>query len=189
MGFYLQAKRYLGRALEGPGGDWAQGRDQLSEATRLLLLYPSSRLNPRDRSARILTGRKLALARLAECTQDRATAPAKDSAADNAPAPKTSSNALQSLASRFSRQSTTPTGNQPAASAPVDPLRALAERWRQVPAKLSLADLEKNPEMAETEVQLIYETELITQQVCGAPAGDDALLLRIAQAPNQVEEE
>jgi tetratricopeptide (TPR) repeat protein len=189
MGFYLQAKRYLGRALEGPGGDRAQGRDQLSEATRLLLLYPSSRLNPRDRSARILTGRKLALARLAECTQDRATAPAKDSAAASAPAPKTSSNPLQSLASRFSRQSTTPTGNQLAASAPVDPLRALAERWRQVPAKLSLPDLEKNPEMAETEVKLIYETELITQQVCGAPAGDDALLLRIAQAPNQVEEE
>jgi hypothetical protein len=58
-----------------------------------------------------------------------------------------------------------------------------------VPATLSLRELEDDPDLAQTLIQLIYDTELITQQVCGAPAGDDALLLRIAQAPNQVEEE
>jgi hypothetical protein len=66
---------------------------------------------------------------------------------------------------------------------------ALTQRWQQLPVKISAADLEKDPELTQTQIQLIYDTELVTQQVCGAPAGDDALLLRIAQAPNQVEEE
>ena len=65
----------------------------------------------------------------------------------------------------------------------------MTERWQRLPAKISLADLEKDPELAQTQIQLIYDTEIITQEVCGAPAGDDALLLRIAQAPNQVEQE
>jgi hypothetical protein len=65
----------------------------------------------------------------------------------------------------------------------------LLERWRRLPAKISLVELEKDSELAQTQIQLIYDTELITQQVCGAPTGDDALLLKIAQGPNQVEEE
>jgi tetratricopeptide (TPR) repeat protein len=199
LGRYLQAKRYLARALEGPGVDQEppatieQSRDRLSEATRLLQLYPSSRLGLRERSNRILNDRKLAMARLAECTRDKAAA--KDSAVDSAPAPqsqpstKPSSNPLASLASRFSRHTTPPAQNQPAAAPPVDPLQALAERWQQLPAKISVTALEKDPELSQTQIQLIYDTEIITQEVCGAPAGDDALLLRIAQAPNQVEQE
>ena len=132
------------------------------------------------------------MARLAQCTQERSQAPAKDSAAASAPAPAVASqgsNPLQSLESRFTGHPTAPTPNQAAAPPPVDPLQALAERWQQLPAKITLRDLEKDPDLAQTQIQLIYDTELITQQVCGAPAGDDALLLKIAQAPNQVEEE
>jgi len=196
IGRYLEAKRYLTRALEGPAVDQEpkavldQGRDRLNEATRLLLLYPSSRLSPYERSLRILTGRKLAMARLAECTQDRPQ-PA-NSAAANAPPPAVASkgpNALQSLTSRFTSRPTSPASNQAAAPPPVDPLQSLAERWKRLPAKVSLSELENDPDLAETQIQLIYDTELITQQVCGAPAGDDELLLKIAQAPNQVEEE
>ena len=109
-------------------------------------------------------------------------------ASTSAPAPK-SPNPLQSLASRFSRQPAKPTGDQAAALPPVDPLQGLLQRWQKLPAKVSLADLEKDPELAQTQMQLIYDTELNTQQVCGAATGDDALLLKIAQAPNQVEEE
>jgi Flp pilus assembly protein TadD len=196
IGRYLEAKRYLTRALEGPGVDQEpkavldQGRDRLNEATRLLLLYPSSRLSPYERSARILAGRKLAMTRLAECTQDRPQ-PA-NSAAASAPLPAVASkgpNALQSLTSRFTSRPTAPASNQAAAPPPVDPLQSLAERWKRLPAKVSLAALENDPDLAQTQIQLIYDTELITQQVCGAPAGDDALLLKIAQSPNQVEEE
>jgi tetratricopeptide (TPR) repeat protein len=194
LGRYLEAKRYLARALESSSVDreqtaaLAEDRDMLSEATRLLQLYPSSRLSSRERNTRILTDRKLAMARLAECTQEKASAPAKTSEVASAPAPKGGSNPLQSLASRFSRQTAKPTANQPAAP-PADPLQALTARWQQPPAKLTLAHLEDDPELAQTQIQLIYDTELVTQQVCGTPAGDDALLLKIAQFPNRVEEE
>jgi tetratricopeptide (TPR) repeat protein len=197
MGRYLEAKRYLARALEGPGVDQEpkavldQSREQLSEATRLLLLYPSSRLSLNERSVRILADRKLAMARLEQCTQERSQAPAKDSAAASAPAAVASqgSNPLQSLKSRFTGHPTAPTPNQAAAPPPVDPLQALTERWKHLPAKLKLRELEEDSDLAQTQIQLIYDTELLTQQLCGAPAGDDALLLKIAQAPNQVEEE
>ncbi len=199
LGHYLEAKRYLSHALEGPGVDQEspasieQSRDLLAEATRLLQLYPSSRVGLGERSNRILEDRKLAMARLAECTRDKAAA--RDSAVDSATTPqsqsltKPSSNPLASLASRFSRHTSPPVQNPPAVAPSVDPLQALAERWQQLPAKISVTALEKDPELSQTQIQLIYDTEIITQQVCGAPAGDDALLLRIAQTPNQVEQE
>jgi Flp pilus assembly protein TadD len=196
LGRYLEAKLYLSRALELPATEadsdestvaaLQQSRNQLSEASRILAVYPSSRLKPAERDARILTARKLAMARLTTCVNAKATAPATPSAAA---APKVSSNPLQSLASRFSRQPSKPAGNQASASPPVDPLQGLVERWRRLPSKVTLAEFEKDPELAETQIQLVYDTELVTQQVCGAPTGDDALLLKIAQAPNQVEEE
>jgi Flp pilus assembly protein TadD len=192
---YLEAKRYLGRALEGPGAEQEpraslqESRDDLDEATRLLLLYPSSRLSLSERGARILTDRKLAMARLAQCTQDRPQTPATANSATAPAAGPSKPNPLQSLESRFTGHPSTPPQNQAAAPPPVDPLQSLAERWKQSPAKLSLRELEDDPDLAQTQIQLIYDTEMITQQVCGAPAGDDALLLRIAQAPNQVEEE
>jgi tetratricopeptide (TPR) repeat protein len=195
LGRYLEAKRYLSRALEGPGVDQeapatiAQSRDRLAEATRLLQLYPSSRVGLPERSNRILEDRKLAIARLAECTGDKAGA--KDSAAapQSPPGDTPRSNPLASLASRFSRHTTAPVQSQTATAPPVDPLQALAERWQQLPAKISVTTLEKDPELTQTQIQLIYDTEIVTQAVCGAPSGDDALLLRIAQAPNQVEQE
>jgi tetratricopeptide (TPR) repeat protein len=197
MGRYLEAKKYLGRALEGPGADQEpltavqQNRDRLSDATRLLLLYPSSRLSIHERGSRILNDRKLALARLAECSRDQASQPAKNSAQVTPPGPKSPliPNQLANLASRFTNRPPKPAQSPVASAPPVDPLEALVERWKELPVRLTLADLEKDPELAQAQIQLIYDTELITQQVCGAPAGDDALLLRIAQAPNQVEEE
>ncbi len=196
LGRYVEAKRYLSRALELPATEadadesavagLQKTRDLLSQASRILAVYPSSRLKQSERDSRILQARKLALARLTACGNAKPSAPATPSAA---PAPKVSSNPLQSLASRFTRQPSNPQGNQPAAPPAVDPLQALVERWQKLPAKLSAAELAKDPDLADTQVQLIYDTELVTQQVCGPPTGDDALLLKIAQAPNQVEEE
>ena len=195
LGRYLEAKHYLARALELPATEadsdesavtaLQQSRDQLAEASRILALYPSSRLRPAERDARILSARKLAMARLTTCVNEKAAASLTPSAA---PAPKVSSNPLQSLASRFTRQPSKPAGNQAAVPPTVDPLQGLLDRWQKLP-KVTLAVLEKDPELAETQIQLVYDTELVTQQVCGAPTGDDALLLKIAQAPNQVEEE
>jgi hypothetical protein len=77
----------------------------------------------------------------------------------------------------------------PPAAVPVDALAALASRWKKEPVTIKLSDLENDPDLAQSEVQLIYDTEKITQQVCGPPSGDDALLLKIAQQPNDVEQE
>ena len=196
MGRYLEAKRYLGRALEGPGleqepaTEVEQSHEQLNVASRLLLLYPSSRLSLAERSARILGDRKLAMARLAQCTRKKSQTPVIVAAAPSAPAKKGLAipNPLQSLESHFTRRPGAP-APAPASAPPVDPLQALSERWQNLPGKLTLSDLENGPDLAQSQIQLIYDTETVTQQVCGAPGGDDALLWKIAQAPNQVEEE
>jgi Tfp pilus assembly protein PilF len=202
MGQYQQAKHYLSRALEGPDIDQEppaevqQIRDTLNVATRLLLLYPSPRLKPSERSARILNDRKLALARLEQCTQERPTAPETNKAAANPPARSGLSSSLTnplasplaSLASRFALHPSSP-ANPQAAPLPADPLQALQTRWQQLPVRLTAAELEQDPDLEQNQVQLIYDTEIATRQVCGAPTGDNALLLKIAQDPNQVEEE
>lgn len=67
-------------------------------------------------------------------------------------------------------------------------LQTLAGQWHQLPATLRLLQLEQDPELEQTIMQLVYQTEQITSQQCGAPTGNDALLLKIAQAPEAVEQ-
>ena len=68
-------------------------------------------------------------------------------------------------------------------------LAPLVARWSQIPEQITLLQLEQNPDLSQTLLQLIYDTEKTTAQVCGAPTGDDAILLRIAQNPAAVEQE
>ncbi len=67
-------------------------------------------------------------------------------------------------------------------------LQTLGGQWQQLPAALHLLQLEQNPELEQTIMQLVYQTEQITSQQCGAPTGNDALLLKIAQAPEAIEQ-
>jgi len=64
----------------------------------------------------------------------------------------------------------------------------LQGQWQQIPVNLSVRTLERNPELEQTTMSLVYDTEEQTAQVCGAPTGDDALLLKIAQAPLAVQQ-
>jgi tetratricopeptide (TPR) repeat protein len=66
-------------------------------------------------------------------------------------------------------------------------LQTLAGQWQQQPATLRLPQMEKDPELEQSIMQLVYQTEQVTAQQCGAPTGDDALLLKIAQAPEAIE--
>ncbi|TCK75722.1 tetratricopeptide repeat protein [Acidipila rosea] len=66
------------------------------------------------------------------------------------------------------------------------PLQGLATQWQQTPATSTINALERDPQLEQTMMQLVYETEKVTSQSCGAPTGDDALLLKIAQAPDLV---
>lgn len=64
----------------------------------------------------------------------------------------------------------------------------IAGRWQTVPAKLTARGLEIDPELEQTLMTLVYDTEKVTAQSCGKPTGEDALLLQIAQAPWAVEQ-
>lgn len=64
----------------------------------------------------------------------------------------------------------------------------LQRRWQLLPVNLSVRALEQNPQLEQTTMDLVYDTEEQTAQVCGAPNGDDALLLKIAQAPLAVQQ-
>ncbi len=172
LGHYLQAKRYLGHALEGPGVDQEPltavatesrpaGRGDAAIAT---LSVFAVRL--RERGTRILNDRKLAMARLAECTQDKARSD-KESAADSAAVHKDSQKSAQvqplaNLASRFSRSSNQ-TCTEPARWLPL-PRWILCKPWRNVGSNCRLDHRGRHwrriPELAQAQIQLIYDTEI-----------------------------
>ena len=68
-------------------------------------------------------------------------------------------------------------------------IAALITRWGQLPTRLTVQQLEQKPDLEQTILQLVFDTESTTAQSCGAPSGDDALLLRIAQNPAAVEQD
>ena len=67
-------------------------------------------------------------------------------------------------------------------------LQVLSSAWTGDLPKASSNTLLHDPDTADATLKLIYDTELQTSQVCGAPTGDDALLLLLAQSPNSLEE-
>jgi hypothetical protein len=82
-----------------------------------------------------------------------------------------------------------PLAADPAASAGAA-LEALSARWQQLPQGDALEkQMEADPGLLENVLQLVYQTEKVTAQLCGTPTGDDALLLRIAQAPDAIEQQ
>jgi len=68
-------------------------------------------------------------------------------------------------------------------------LSAIVSRWDQIPSVLTVPQLEQQPDLENSILQLAWDTETGTVQYCGPPSGDDALLLRIAQNPGAVEQE
>ncbi|HEV2274339.1 MAG TPA: tetratricopeptide repeat protein [Acidobacteriaceae bacterium] len=202
MGHYLEARQFLERAVNNAGSARANPqvlhatRDLLRDTTRLLSLYPSFRLGIRARSMRILTDLQIARARFSACAERAAASQARSAAAPPAPDSSASAGAsalkgsLESLASRFGRHPAKAADHAaPPTARPATALAALSVRWDQQPAKATVTQLENDPEFADSEVQLIYDTEIATQQICGPPTGDDALLLKIALAPNAVEQQ
>jgi hypothetical protein len=68
-------------------------------------------------------------------------------------------------------------------------LAGLVSRWGQLPSQLTVSKLEQQPDLEQTLLQLAWDTEIATAQICGQPTGDDALLLRIARNPWTVEQQ
>jgi tetratricopeptide (TPR) repeat protein len=88
---------------------------------------------------------------------------------------------------KTARQRLTDCSGTPTAVPPA--LAVIVARWSQLPQTLTLAQLEQNPDLEQTILQLAYDTETATAKTCGAPTADNALLLRIAGNPGAVEQE
>ena len=70
------------------------------------------------------------------------------------------------------------------ASGLASPLQSLSARWTSGDAKLSREALLGETTAQDATMQLIFDTEVQTNQICGAPSGDDALLLLLAKSPH-----
>jgi tetratricopeptide (TPR) repeat protein len=79
------------------------------------------------------------------------------------------------------------TGHVSAANAGSSPLQNLAARWTSKEATTNRAALLNDMSEQDAVMKLVYDTETQTSQVCGAPTGDDALLLQLAKSPKAVE--
>ena len=196
IGHFAEAARYLQRVVSAPetahlsDKESEDARNMLSQSQRLLLLYPSPQLSLHDRGIRILADRKIAQDRLASCLAAQSTSnePAVSSVPAASPTGE-SLNPLKNFARRFEHHSVEAANSSPATS-PADKLQAIQSRWKQLPAKVTLSSLANTPALASTQIQLIYDTERVTAEVCGLPTEeDDVLLLKIAQAPNAVDQE
>ncbi|HUZ04835.1 MAG TPA: hypothetical protein VMU62_05720 [Acidobacteriaceae bacterium] len=62
----------------------------------------------------------------------------------------------------------------------------LAPRWQSF-STLRLWKVSNNQQLQDSLASLINQTEILTHRACGAPAGDDALLLQLAVVPNRTE--
>jgi tetratricopeptide (TPR) repeat protein len=67
------------------------------------------------------------------------------------------------------------------------PLQTLSALWTSKDATVNQAGLLNDSAEQDAVLKLIYDTELQTSQICGAPAGDDALLLLLAKSPKAME--
>lgn len=67
-------------------------------------------------------------------------------------------------------------------------LQVLSQAWTGKVAGTSAGALLRDTDAQDAAVKLIFDTEVLTSQVCGAPSGDDALLLLLAQSPNALDE-
>lgn len=84
--------------------------------------------------------------------------------------------ARQRLAACIS--STTPPAG---AAGPASPLTDLTMQWAALQPTLTQRTLSRNHDAQDTVLRLMDSTETVTTSSCGAPTGDDALLLRLAR--------
>jgi hypothetical protein len=75
----------------------------------------------------------------------------------------------------------------PTASGLPSPLQSLSARWMSKEATINRAALLKDSAEQDAIMKLVFDTEVQTAQICGAPTGDDALLLLLAKSPKAME--
>lgn len=204
LGEFALAHQYLDRATyshafqQQPQAEQAPVQSMQKTTQQLLALYPANDLTIRERAARVLEDVNLARARFQSCQAPLASEPAAPPPQLNTPKIATGSLPLNPLAKAAARARSllVPSSSpklpvtKPIApiAPPVNTAALLAARWAKVPTTLRIFQLEQDPEMEQTLMQLVYDTEKDAATRCGSPQGNDALLTRIAQAPDMVEQ-
>lgn len=179
LGRFMLALDYLNRALYArafstqPPTMQATIRNMQSTTEQILALYPATDLTLHERARRIQHDAAVARARFNSCLAPIVAAAAHPPAPAAPHAPSLLPPAIQP---------------NPAQQAALTSAQSLTARWAKVPRHPSLFLLEENPQMEQTLMQLVYNTENDAASQCGPPQGDDALLYRIAQAPDAVEQ-
>ena len=69
-----------------------------------------------------------------------------------------------------------------------DQMTALGNRWQSERPRLTVAALADSAQLEQATMQLVYDTEQVTERVCGEPTGEDEALLRIATSPDSVDQ-
>jgi tetratricopeptide (TPR) repeat protein len=69
-----------------------------------------------------------------------------------------------------------------------DQMTALGNRWESARPRLTVAALVDSAQLEQATIQLVYDTEQVTERVCGEPTGEDEALLRIAASPDTIDQ-
>ena len=211
LGRYLQARNFADAAQAQP--DFARQPDATKaaahsteeDAQAILALYPSARLGPQARAERVAHLVELAQAQIAACPAPASAAPAAVAASRPAGVAGAVVGAVSGAVSgavtgtlraagigrKPSGSSASPSTPTPAPAAAVSaqtPLEADRIRLAALPSGRALVrQLARDPAFAQSTLELVYETARASA-ACKSSAPDDALLLRIAQSPDAVEQ-
>jgi tetratricopeptide (TPR) repeat protein len=164
---FVQARDFAARALAAPteGSESAQTRQDLRDlrdrSIETLLYYPSPALSSRAQAERVLRDRALVFDRLHSC---------------GVPLPGQPSLTLP---------------GEPQTQIVAPPIAEVLAKWAALPdpSKLTVPRLQRDEELRQTVIQLVYATEIAADKSCGPATGENAMLARIAANPGAVEAE
>lgn len=198
---YRSAERYLDRALRlSPRSPQVQ---QLLTTTRLILsLDPYQRgLNSRQRARRIAQSFNYAQQRLRQCaaaqgislqsglvpaTQGTPRSPLPNPASSAAPAPQSGPGLMAKILGRVEGS---PAANPPPPPAPATQdavqMQQLAQEMSQKKRDVRRYRLERDPQLADSVLQLVSQAEDVTSRQCGSPSGADLALLLLSRQGEQ----
>lgn len=167
---YTAKERLHPRA--SPPQDERQAAQQLAQLRGMLQLIPFYGLQPRQRAKRILLAAGIAHKRVADCLTQLQL--------------QTQSQAPSQSAGQPGPAQMSPPAVTPQAMAGLAQLTALGSQWQQM-GPLTAKTIAADSAVEQNVMDWTSKAELLTAQLCGAPTGTDALLLRLAQVPDKTE--
>ncbi len=196
LGRFAQARTWLSGATADPA--FARQDEltrntvhaELQTANGELALVPMLSLPPAERARRIARIAGIAQSRLPACQVAPAAvdSSAATTASPAAPLPQKLLGQLGDNLARLNPLARAPVPAVPAQTTPAqtppptDPIGTLSMRWANLSSGTPLEQqLLADPEFAQNVLQLAYETERAAALHCGPAAGDDALVLRLAE--------